>query len=513
MSLVLLTAAGGLLGCGSTAAETASDTASPSAGPDSAGPTPDVPPADLGAEPAACDALRSLGILPLTVSGTRLMDSAGRQVLLRGVNAGGRSKFPPFLPFAYRESGLPTHATALPLAQAMEQYVDRVASWGLNVVRLPVTWEALEPKRGGYDGPFLDRYVALAEAFAARGIAVIVDIHQDVFSRVYCGDGFPLWALAGEVPELPTEGCEQWFNGYTSDPEVRAAFDRFWANEDGLRDAFSALWRMLAARMLQVSGVVALELLNEPGWGTRPSGEFLPEVLTPFYSELIAVVREITPTLPLLFDATGADAVVGQTALDLPAGAGLVFAPHYYDPTVILLGKWTQPDADYDALIGQWRVQADAWDVPVLLGEFGVRATAEGGAEYLQRNLAALDANLMSGTAWEYSDAPEDWNDEGMSVVSGGEETALVESLVRPYPAAVAGTLVSFAYTPSSGRAELVFDAAPGVTEVAAPTRLYPKGPTITVTGAESCTAYDAPAQRALVRTTAAGRVTVVLER
>ena len=78
----------------------------------------------------------------------------------------------------------------------------------------------------------------MAEALGARGIRVVVDFHQDVYARPFCGDGFPLWTIAGEVPERP-EDCESWFNGYLTDDEgVGASFDRFWANEDGLRDAF-----------------------------------------------------------------------------------------------------------------------------------------------------------------------------------------------------------------------------------------------------------------------------------
>jgi endoglycosylceramidase len=65
----------------------------------------------------------------LVVDGRRFRDEIGREVLLRGVNAGGRSKWEPFLPFD------------LPRPEEFEArlaaYMDRLASWGINVLRLP----------------------------------------------------------------------------------------------------------------------------------------------------------------------------------------------------------------------------------------------------------------------------------------------------------------------------------------------------------------------------------------
>ena len=77
----------------------------------------------------------------LTAKGRHLYDTDGRVVLLRGVNAGGRAKRPPFLPFPFAEAGDEAPA----LEEAAAEYAERARAWGCNCVRLPFTWEAVAP--------------------------------------------------------------------------------------------------------------------------------------------------------------------------------------------------------------------------------------------------------------------------------------------------------------------------------------------------------------------------------
>src|SRR5580698_8522627 len=77
----------------------------------------------------------------LQADGTLLLDGLGRVVFLRGVDAGGRSKFAPYVPFDY---------AAGQYTQALGSYMDRAASWGIDAMRVPFTWSALEPTQGTY---------------------------------------------------------------------------------------------------------------------------------------------------------------------------------------------------------------------------------------------------------------------------------------------------------------------------------------------------------------------------
>jgi endoglycosylceramidase len=447
--------------------------------------------------------------LRLVVDGRALRDASGRQVLLRGINVGGRSKLPPFFPFEFRESGQPDQAGAPPFDGALAQYAERICGWGLNVVRLVWIWEALEPERGQYDEKYLERYLAMVRAFTSRGVRVVVDFHQDVYARPYCGDGFPRWACPQPVAD-PAQGCSSWYAGYQSNPDVRLAFDRFWRNEDGLQDAFIAAWRLMASRTWPEDGVIGFDIINEPSPGSTPKAKWYAEALGPFYTRLATALTSVAPGALLFAEPDGFDGPTGQTELGRPEGTGFVLAPHYYNPLVFLYRKWTG-DSDLREPIGSWDAVGQGWGVPLFLGEFGVTPTVDGGLDYLRALYDALDHFGTHGTLWEVSRSRVDWNDEGYSVLDAdGRESPLVEGLVRAYPRALAGTLHSFTFEAKSRAGSLSWETTPnGVTEIAAATRLYPDGVEATLEGVPGCVAWDPQRQALIAETWTAGSAQV----
>lgn len=72
-----------------------------------------------------------------------------------------------------------------------EEDLDYLESWGTNLIRLGVMWESVETSPGFYDMEYLDRVEKLITRFGERGMHVIVDNHQDMFSRSMCGEGVP----------------------------------------------------------------------------------------------------------------------------------------------------------------------------------------------------------------------------------------------------------------------------------------------------------------------------------
>ena len=98
-------------------------------------------------------ATHDLPTLDVTSRGTKFVDNDGRTLTLRGVNLGGAK-----LPAGYRsdqseEAGDDASYVGrpFPLSEAAE-HLGRLRAWGFNIVRLSVTWDALEhagPKQYG----------------------------------------------------------------------------------------------------------------------------------------------------------------------------------------------------------------------------------------------------------------------------------------------------------------------------------------------------------------------------
>jgi endoglycosylceramidase len=444
----------------------------PTSGDASGGPTTgEAPPAwpDACAEPVPAVA-RTDARLVADADG-RLRDEHGRDVQLRGVNTGGRSKWAPFFPFPVAPGSTPDE-----FAAAADAFYARLPAWGVDTVRMPFSWEALEPAPGAWDDEYLERYAAQVDAAWAHGLRVIVDFHQDIYASPLCGDGFPPWTLPGE-PGPPRHDCENWGFKYLVDPDVRGAFDRFWADEDDLQAKFFAMWARMIDRVGDHPGVVGLELLNEPGWG---SAQDIPgwkqEVLDPFHTAALAELRARAGDGPLLlWNNLGIEAIPEAETTHLrPAGDGLMYAPHLYDSGLIngspFSGTPPEPKlADIAAFA------ADA-GVPALIGEFGVTDGAGGGDEWLARVLAAIDAHRLHATLWECSQNEELWNFEDLSVLDAdGGERDILDTFVRPHLRALAGDDPEFTWDGAAGLARWTGDG--GVSEISLPARRFPDGP------------------------------------
>jgi hypothetical protein len=134
--------------------------------------------------------------------GEWFIDGEGRCVLLRGVNLAGNCKFPalPLQP-THVKTDFHDHRTVsfvghpFPLADVSGHF-ERLRLWGFNALRFLVSWEAVEHAGPGiYDEEYLDYVERILALAADYGFWIIVDPHQDVWSRMSGGDGAPGWTF------------------------------------------------------------------------------------------------------------------------------------------------------------------------------------------------------------------------------------------------------------------------------------------------------------------------------
>ena len=268
-----------------------------------------VPPAGGPGEWVACGRLAGARVAagelagPLRIGDGCFLDSEGRAVMLRGINVSGSCKLPVrggaggqqgrFAPAGEVSfTGRP-----FPLDEAPRHFA-RLAGWGFHFVRLLVSWEAIEGHGPGvHDGEYLTYVERLAAAAGRAGLRVLVDFHQDVWSRFTGGDGAPRWTLeeAGfDVGGLKASGAALFADQYAGNPAggvwtanherlaCATMFTLFFAGDDFaprcragdgtpiqqfLQRHYLDAAAALAARLRGHRNVIGFEVMNEPGAG------------------------------------------------------------------------------------------------------------------------------------------------------------------------------------------------------------------------------------------------------
>ena len=358
---------------------------------------------------------------PFFCEGGFIRDALGRVRVFHGANVSGRAKLPPFRPLSRPE------------------LLDPLRRWGFNIVRLLLSWEALEPRRGELDTQYLDDIVSLASEAGARGLHVIVDFHQDLYSRQFGGDGAPPWAIARKGRRI--EG-RLWFLNYFVSGGVRGSQDAFWADHDGIQSAFLGTARQVMERMREVEGVIGYDMWNEPmsGVAALVRGDFEGRWLPEFYRACIRMRDEVDPTRLLFIEPLPLAAFGVPTRLADVSGPRLVFAPHLYDATAIVTGRYRPRFSTFPLALARLERVASRLGLPILIGEFGALNRVADAERMLEHECRLLDRRLCSWTVWHYDPGEVDWNDEAASIVDADTQLhPWAAPLRRPYAIAIAG--------------------------------------------------------------------------
>jgi endoglycosylceramidase len=146
-----------------------------------------------------------------------------------------------------------------------QEDVDLLADLGMNAIRLDVSWAGAEPEQGVYNQTYFDVVHKIIKMCDKRGIYVLLEWHQDLFSERYCGNGAPLWAsrplnphskfgypfpawkpfgIVGESRIANHSDCQSFSNfafGYFS-WQLSQAFQDLYNNFNGVRDSLYVLY-------------------------------------------------------------------------------------------------------------------------------------------------------------------------------------------------------------------------------------------------------------------------------
>jgi endoglycosylceramidase len=371
---------------------------------------------------------------PLDSDGHQLRDAEGRVRILRGVNV----KMQGLFDVGFDDGRAPRE----PLPPFDASDAAELHRLGLGFVRLLVNWSAIEPMKGQYSQAYLDRVQAAVDLCRAQNVLVMIDFHEDGFSKEICEDGAPLWAISPPLPML-TSGPVPGPDCHTAAAAIQA-FNSFFSDVDGLQESYAEMAKQVAMRFRDDPIVIGYELMNEP------IGD--DDKVAAFHAKLGAALRTVEPKKLFIFEPPATRNFTNGAAVPsspYPVGGG-VYAVHIY--TAIFGNNGALTDGTYVGLlkgsIDGARTEADGWGTPLMLTEFGFGPGTPNGTDWLGRLLDDADATFASTTFWHWkSPVPNDWG--LFDVTPDGvytERTDLIAALSRPYAQAIGGDATSVAW-------------------------------------------------------------------
>jgi endoglycosylceramidase len=367
------------------------------------------------------------------VSGNVFRDGSGRELLFRGYNAKINGIFD-----AQFSDGRAPNETFPDFDEASATKFEEL---GFDALRLPINWSALEPTPEHYSDAFFAKVDAVLDMAHRHHFYVILDMHQDAYSKEIGEDGAPLWAIT------PTPLPSQLLSGpsddsrRTSEIVLDAGFD-FFANlqaSDGraLQDAFIAAVTVLARRYSLDPAVIGFEAFNEPV-------VFHQDQLDAFHARIADAIHVVDQDAPLLFEpiSTRNQFDTAYRPTTPFAHAPGVYAVHIYTGIFSSVPGWQDDLSLLDFSVTNAIAEAAAWGTPMFITELGCDQSQPSGAEWISHELDLQDQAIASSTAWAWE--PGAWGirhyDDQNQIVYWPDTIAAVS---RPYPRAVAGDIES----------------------------------------------------------------------
>lgn len=465
--------------------------------------------APTASSPAQGGALPWLHVAHPSKERPYIADEQDRMVLLHGAIPAGLLDFwtgtdqsqpdvaplYPIDPAAYSGGQCPpnsrlNHYPALCLADLSE-----MSGFGFNSVRLPLSWSQLEPERGRINQMYVDRIAQVVDWARGQGMYVIIDMHQNAYSRfIGAGPGVDLSQLSGApkwatiTDRLPSRviGGQRELNA-----TVFEAATNFWYNRDGIQDEYIAAVASLAERFKDESTVAGFSVFNEPwpGWNLSPGFEDL--LLFPFYRRVIDAITGMRDGIPcwtgffmpapcgyrdlgvhdvrhLIFLDTG----LAREITDFPTHLGLPVSSypnvvlsmhaytHFYTVDALLHqspAHANYPWGGYDQSYYLAEREAKAMNAALFVAEFGNPPSND--HLLLVNQLAEQERHLLGFAFWTWKENGGPWSwgiyeapaPSSTETSSGCLRSGRERLLARAYPRASADPNLGYHYDSATG--------------------------------------------------------------
>lgn len=315
----------------------------------------------------------------------------GNVVVLRGVNLGGWLNLEPWMT-PMDSSKLHDEWSALDVLTKRfgketcerlfdvyrDTYIqtndlDHIASFGLNVIRLPIWYRTLQDEDGTWRTDSFKRMDWLVVEAWKRGIYTIIDLHG---------------APGGQSDKDGT--------GRVRRKDINGLQPELWSSEANLQRTVE-LWQRIAQHYKGNPAVAAYDLLNEP------MGAPSRDAIWNLYDRLYKALRAIDPDHVITIESCWSGKVDGKDigwswhVLPRPERFGwsnMLYQHHNYE------WNWNDPQKQVrstDHIVSEWHRNQD-YGVPVFIGEFNCMNAPDAWIHTVN----TYTSNGMSWALWNY---------------------------------------------------------------------------------------------------------------
>jgi endoglycosylceramidase len=409
-----------------------------------------------------------------------LYDDVGRQWLLRGVNA----RIAGLFDVSFTDGRQPLE----PIPDFTQDDARQMADDGFNMLRLPINWSGLEPTEGQFSADYLARLHQVVTWCQQAGLYVLIDFHEDAYSKETGEDGAPLWAV--EPPPNPLVGGPLNDLGTRrQSAETREAFQSFFTNKDGLEDRFLPAWSRVVTEFAGAPHVIGFEVMNEP---VTFQFDHDGTLLQAFYAKTANALRAIDHQHALWMEPdSGRNLTLSAPMLATPfPDANIVYAPHMYPALVSVpdnsVDGWKNAlAASFDGILDE----AASWGATPVLDEWGQNPADPGGLPYVYAVQALNEERLLGSAFWLWKEESQgSWGffDHGAADDKWTLRDAGLHAISTPYALAVPGKLLTHRFDAARSTLSVRFQAAGGEGSPLfyLPRSWFPKGARATLNGA-----------------------------